>query len=217
MKEFLKKHRFKIFTAVVLALIVLNVYLYKDSQNLTGIKEQLELENYRLNLDIGKSRVKEERFLDEIAAKNRTIVRLDEKLADAAAERRELKGRLAAMREPADPDSFKKLEECKRNYTLLLKNLDLSLAAVGKAEQTLNLCRAKTQQLNEVITFQELAYLECKEQAKSRETKINRIGAAMERLDRFYKRKLLKKNTIKYTVGIIVGLIAGYFLFKKRN
>jgi hypothetical protein len=218
MKDFLqKKHRIVLIIGIVLGLFILNIYLYKDSKNLTEIKSDLELENYKLNLDIKKSQAKEEKLVKEINEKNNLIDQMGNKLTKAGQQHLRLKRRLAIIATPDNPENFNLLEDCKQKYSQLAKDLNLCQQTEQAAENALNLCLDKSRNQKDVITLQELAYLECQEQQKLIDTKVKETEAAMERLDRFYKRRLLKKDTIKYTVGIIVGILVGYFMFKTRH
>jgi septal ring factor EnvC (AmiA/AmiB activator) len=218
MKDFLqKKYRFMLVIGIVLGLFILNIYLYKDSKNLTEIKSDLELENYKLNLDIKKSQAKEEKLIKEISDKIQTIDRIKKELTGAHEKHQRLKRRLAVIDTPENPEHFTQIEQCKEKYLQLAKDLNLCQQTEQAAEIALNLCQNKSQQQKNVINLQELTYLECQEQRNLIDKKIKETEAAMERLDRFYKRRLLKRNTIKYTVGIIVGILAGYFMFKKRH
>lgn len=216
MKEFLKKNRLSLAVIVVIALGAVNLYLYKSSAKLSEINSQLEMENYKLNLDIQKSEVRENRFRSEIKSKTITIKQLDTELDKAIAVQKSLKKRVADLCKPKDPKTFKKLDDCKQSYTELVKDFELSLAANRESEFSLKLCLDKSSKQEEVIDIQEKAYLECREQGKLKNLKLQKTEEAMNRLDRYYKRKLMQKSFAKYTIGIIAGILAGYFMFKKR-
>ncbi len=216
MIKFIKKYRVTIVIGVVLVLFGLNFYLYKDSKNLTEIKSQLELENFKLNLDIQKSQVKEKLLLKDIKNKTGDITKLDTQLTHVTTGYRQLQEQMTTMPKPENPGLFKELNECQQKYTALVTSLNLCLAANEKGDQSLNLCLDKSQKQKELFTLQEMAYVECQQQGQLMTQKLNDTADAMERLDRYYKRKILKKNTIKYTVGIILGIAAGYFMFKKK-
>jgi hypothetical protein len=210
MKELIKKHRVAIVLGIILALALLNVYLYKGSQKLTEIRIDLEVANYRLNLDIRKSRVKETRYLQEIKEKNLVIERLNTGILNTLKENRDLKKKLVDLLRPGAAKEEK-------TKSLLARRLDLTLKTTAGTEEELQFYRRKTMKQEEVITHQELVYLECRDRLKLKDRQIEQVQAAMGLLDRHYKRKFLKKLTIKYTIGIIAGIIAGYFMFKTRG
>lgn len=216
MITFIKKHRLSLSILVIIVLGVVNLYLYKDSAKLSEINSRLEVENQQLNLDIKKSQVKEDKYRLEIRDKNQTIHQLDLQLEQSVLLQKELKEKVATLCNPQDPQTFKKLSECREKYSELVKDFELSLAAGRETEMSLKLCLDKTENQEEVIDLQEKAYYECREQGNLKDMKLQKSQDAIEKLDRYYKRKLLQRNTSKYTVGIIAGIIVGYFLFKKN-
>jgi len=213
MREILKKYRLAMAMAAILMLCVLVIYLYKDSRNLTLIKGQMDLENYKLNLDIQKARVNEKKLQLEIIDKNKLIEELDKKIAQSIHQCRQLKEALNAIPDPLKNGPGKDPKEIKKKYLQLVKDFKFSQAYVTESESRLSLCLDKVKKLKGLIHSQELVYQECRTQVNLKDLKQAQTVKAVDRIDRYYKRRLLKKGTIKYTVGIIVGLLAGYFIF----
>lgn len=192
--------------AVVVFIVVLvgvNFYLYKSSATLTDINRQLETENYGLNLDIEKSQTIENRLRNEVKEKQQRVKELDLELADAAQRYRQLKKETRQVEAPKDPKSF--------------ADFQLTLDTANGADNSLKLCLDKSAKQERIISYQELAYIECQEQGRLKELKIQKTQKAMQRLDRFYKRKLLKNSVVKYAIGILVGIALGRFIFKNKK
>lgn len=202
---------------IIVILVGVNVYLYKSSATLEEINRRLETENYGLNLDIEKSQTREVRFLKEIKEKKEQVRTLDLELTAALQQFLQQKKESKKMKAPKNPQSFKELEECQLRYGKLAADFRITLDTAKSADNSLKLCLDKSIKLKRVLAFQELAYFECQEQGRLKELKIQKTQEAMQRLDRYYKRKLLKGSIIKYTIGILVGIAVGHFIFKKKK
>ena len=212
MNEFIKRHKVSFSLGVIICLATLNIYLYRDSQYLSGIKNDLETANHRLNRELKKSRAQVAKFLKEISERNRTIERLDIRILNILAEKRNLETEILCLKytaRAAKKGSYANFNACIKRVDQLTRDLDMTLKSAMETEKALTFFQQKSRQQNDVITRQELVVLECRDQLDLEEHKLNRIKEAIKRLDSYYKRQFLKKNTIKYTIGMIVGLVAG--------
>lgn len=220
MNGFIKRHKISFALGVILVLVILNVYLYKNSQYLSSIKKDLKAANLRLNRDIRGSRLREAKYIRQIKAHNRTIEQLDKKILDIQIENSDLKNELMSLQQRAklaEKHNRATVKDYKQRLSQLARDLDLTVKAADEMGKALDYFRNKSKTQADVIIRQELLFLECRDQLTLKEHKVDRLNVAMDRLDRYYKRKVLKKDSIKYTIGIIVGLVAGYFMFKNRN
>lgn len=201
----------------IVALVGVNIYLYKSSAALEDINRRLDTENHVLNLEIEKSQSIEKRLRKEISEKRKRVRKLDLELADAVQQYQQLKKESHQADTPKDPKSFKELEECKQQYGNLAADFLLTLDTANAADNSLKLCLDKAAKQERIISFQELAYIECQEQGRLKELKIQKTQEAMQRMDRYYKRKLLKNSVVKYAIGLLVGIALGRFIFKSKK
>lgn len=215
MMKFIKRYWY-VWVLIFVLSVALNFYLMSDSNKLEDINNRLEQLNSELDRDLNESRVREEAFLEQIKEKNKVIAELDKTLAESMQKYERLKIEMAAVQTPEDPETFKELTDCKQKYGKLSQDLQLSMAFGKETENSLTLCRDKSVKQWEIIILQEQAYIECQEQGKLKDEKFKNLRDSMKDLDRFYKKKFLKRGILKYAVGAAVGIAAGYFIFKKR-
>ena len=98
-------------------------------------------------------------------------------------------------------------------YRRLAVDFDLCLETNEKNQITLDLCMDKTIEQKAIIDFQENAYQECRDQGRLKDQKIRNTEKALKTLDTHYKRKLFRRGLGKYAVGIVAGLLVGFFVF----
>jgi hypothetical protein len=205
---FIKKHRLGLAVTGLVILLGINVYLFVNSSALSGELDRLEQENKKS----GEIQIALEKQIKE---KQNQIRTLDKKLTRSLSGYRALKTQLDNLpaQKPANPDTFKKLEDCQTMYRLLAADFNLCLETGKKSQITLDLCMDKTIGQQAVIDLQEKAYDECREQGRLKDQKILNTEKALKNLDRYYKRRLFKRGLLKYVIGIAAGMVAGYFIF----
>jgi len=59
-------------------------------------------------------------------------------------------------------------------------------------------------------------YNECQKQGELKDLKIDNFQKSLKELERFYKRKRLKRGIFHGTVGAFIGIAATYFILKKE-
>jgi len=219
MNVLMKEYRGLLVTVIVvmMGLVVLLIYLYKDSRYLTEIKQELEVQNYKLNLDIKKSEVNEEKHRQEIHNKDLLITAMSKKIADAQVQYLQMKEALDTAAADIEKNAADIPPPCKQSHTRLQEDFNLAHVSVKENEAILGLYQQQNFRLHEVITRQEMAYIECREQYKLKEHALRETEAALARVDRYYKRKLFKKGHIKYTIGMLIGLAASFLLLKTKR
>ena len=217
MLEFIKKYRYVLLSVVAVVSIGLNIYFLTDSRIKSDIIHGLEQTNGFLDGQLKEAKEDEKSYLKEIKEKNKTIAALDKKLSEAVRNYRQLKEEMAALRQPENPRDFKDLDECREKYTELSRHLKLSLDFGKETETTLTLCLEKSNEQQELILLSENAFNECQKQGKLKDIKIEALRASFNDLDRFFKRKRLKRSLFQYTAGAIIGGVATYFILKRNR
>jgi hypothetical protein len=102
--------------------------------------------------------------------------------------------------EEVNEDLDKKLKESTVRETAFLNEIRTKTAVIAGLDNRLTASRQSVDRLkNEVAALK---------QPEDPQT--------FRDLDRYYKRRLVKRGIVKYIVGAAVGVGAGYFLFKKR-
>ncbi|MCP5106004.1 MAG: hypothetical protein GY950_21650 [bacterium] len=215
MKELIRKYRYVILVIFLLS-VGLNAYLLTDSTKLEELNNRLEQANNRLNQGIKESWEKEQEYRGEIADKNKIIAALDKQLSEALRKYGILKRKFDTLPEPENPRTFQELEECQTKYSKLSANFGLSLKFGRETENSLKLCLDKSEKQQEIFNIQELAYRESQKQGRLKDLKLKNMEDAMKELDRYYKKRMFKKGLLKYAVGAVVGIAAGYFIARKR-
>ena len=215
MIEKIKKYWY-VFPFVFVISFGMNVFLLVDSTTLEDIIYNLQKENEGLDKKLKESTLRETAFLNEIKTKTAVIADLDSRLIASRQSVDRLKNEVASLKQPEDPQTFKDLEECRGKYTSLSQDMKLTLEFSKETENSLDLCLAKSKEQEEVIILAEQSYQECRKQLEIKDEKITNLQSSLKDLDRYYKRRLVKRGIVKYIVGAAVGAGAGYFLFKKR-
>jgi len=193
----------------------LHPLLERNGTTLLNLQENDQ--NVQLVETANEAKEDEKSYLKEIKEKNKTIAALDKKLSEAVRNYRQLKEELAALRQPENPRDFKDLDECREKYTELSRHLKLSLDFGKETETSLTLCLEKSKEQQELILLSENAFNECQKQGKLKDIKIETLRASFNDLDRFYKRKRLKRSLFQYTAGAIIGGVATYFILKRNR
>jgi len=216
MLEFIKKNRTVLLTVFAVLSLSLNIYFLTDSRIKSDIIHGLEQTSGFLDGQLKEARDNEQSYLKEIKGKNKTIAALDKKLSEAVRNYRQLKEEMAAIQQPENPLDFKDLDECRGKYTVLSKDLELSLAFGKETETSLTLCLEKSKEQQDIITMTGNAYRECREQGKLKDIKIETLRASFNDLDRFYKRKRLKRSLFQIAVGAVIGGAVTYYILKRK-
>ena len=217
MLEFIKKNRNVLLVVIAVVSIGVNVYLLSDSRIKKDIIHNLEQGNGFLAGQLNESKEKEKSYLKEINEKNKTISALDKKLAESVKKYKQLKAEIAAVRKPENPRNFKDLNECKEKYVELAMDFKLSMDFGKVTETSLTLCLEKSKEQQDVIALMDKAYSECQKQGELKDLKIDNFKKSLKDLERFYKRKRLKRRIFHGTVGAVIGFAAGYFILKKNR
>jgi septal ring factor EnvC (AmiA/AmiB activator) len=216
MKNLIKKYGAVMVMGLVIVILVIKEGSRQDGGSVAEIKNKLQGENNKHNLEIEQSRQKAAKLLEEIKDKTEIVKELDCRISKTRSDYSQLKEQLASFPAPVDGASFQQLEECQEKYGTLATELNICQAAAEKGDEALTLCLDQVQQQKRVIDLQESRYGECLQQGQWLEQKCLDTETAMNRLENVYQRKLFKKNLLKYGVGIVAGMAIGYLVLKHR-
>jgi len=216
MLEFIKKNRTALLGVFAVVSLSLNIYFLTDSRIKRDIIHGLEQNNGYADGQLKEAKKQEKSYLKEIKEKNKTIAALDKKLAESIQNYQGLKTEMAALRKPENPRNFKDLNECKEKYAELTMDFKLSMDFGKETETSLTLCLQKSKEQQDVIILTENAYKECQKQGELKDLKIENFKKSLKALERFYKRKRLKRGIFHGTAGAVIGIAATYLILKKR-
>lgn len=204
-----------ILTVLLLIAAGVAVYLFTSTGTLREIRDRLKTENAEIRNEYAVALDLENDYLEVIDTAADDIATLEESEETHAEEMRRLKAEIADVK-PENPANFLSLKKCKEKYTDLEKTLKNALNINEEAEISLTLCQEKDNKQKEIIISQERVYLSCKDRVKLLKKENDNFKKALTDLDRGHKKKQFKRAWHKYAIGAVVGIVAGYFAFRRK-